>query len=302
MILTGQAGEVQCPLEQDYAVTSVSAQLYRPTDGAAMWTPAHTVTHPAWTQGAAVAAGARSLAVSTWSSSRVPKPGDVLVVDTGAVAERVEVESVSSLTVTLRDALIRAHTGASIRPAVARVPLSASDTATAGRAYRVRVTTTYTGQSDAEATEIRDLLFDAVAHVPRRTMTVERLRGAMPSAFSREAGSYRDDDGGWGELLDAAWTGVLEDVSRRARPDAIYSDADLEQATVQRALLIRAEDGTLYGEDVDRLAAVEHHERRYREALESALSSMSWVDVDEDAVPDDAEQQRSIRPRLSLVL
>lgn len=296
------AADVLLPLPSDLPVASATAVLYGP-DGAADWDPAHSVTHPAWALADEAPAGASSLAVSTWGAYRIPQPGEELTLSdattpAGNPTETIIVDRVSGTTLHVRDPLRLTWAASSVlQPRVLRVPLSASDTATAGRAYRLEATVTLDASVPAsERTHYLTELLDCVAHVPRCTLSLTNLRSLYPNLFGRLSGDLREESSGVEALRDRCFWLVVSDISAKVKPDHIYSDSDLEAPTVARMLLELARDGRLYPEDVDRTGVVEGAYGHYMRTMDATLSSIGWVDSDEDGVPDDGETQRSVLP------
>jgi len=302
------AADVLLPLPNDLPVASATAILYGP-DGDADWDPAETITHPAWALNAEAAADATSFVVTSWSTHRVPLPGEELTLSAAsspaaAPTESVVVDRVESTTVYLRDPLrLTWAASAVVQPRVMRVPLDTDDTATTGRTYRVEATVTlHSSVSANERTVYPSAIVDVVKHVPQCTLTLARLRDLYPNLFGRLSGDLSAESSDVEILRTRCWELVVNDVSRKIKPDHLYSDNDLEPPTVARMLLEMARDGRLYPEDTDRKGVVEDARGHYARTLSDALSSMGWVDVDEDQEPDDGETGQSALPRVILDL
>lgn len=302
------AAEALFALPNDWPVASVSAVLYGP-DGVADWDPAHTDAHPSWALASAAAAGDESLTVATgWGTGvRVPQAGDEMTLSIpttpGAgptetvIVDRVDVTT--PLKLYLRSPLRLAWAASSVlQPRVLRVALSAADTATTGRAYRVEAAVTLHATIPAAERTVypSPYLFDVVKHVPQCTLTVARLRESHPNLFGVLSGNLNDEQSNVEVLRDRAFGLVVADVARKIKPDFLYSDSDLEQPVIKRMMLLMAEDGRLYPEDTDRRAVVRDSRGEYQQAFDEALSSMGWIDLDDDQTPDESEQSRSLRP------
>lgn len=302
LVLQSTAAVVPCRLGIDEAPylppSAVTATVYD-ADGAEL-VAAASQTIGSWTLSGAHAAGARTITIASGWGTRPPQKGNTLLYAAAtspemAPRELVTIESVaSSTTATAREDRENAWTTAHrLYDTVQRVALTSTHTATLGRNLRVRLAVTLSGLPAAEAVRYVDTLFDVVAHLPRRPLSLSDFRARAGTIASDTRGRAASSEGGWDQRIDDAWSRVLDDVwGRGVWVDLLVADSQLCEALYWRTLLDAAHQAR-----PAEWSAEGWHEicaSSYKDAIRQAFDSIKWLDEDQDLVPDTAEQGRRI--------
>jgi len=182
--------------------------------------------------------------------------------------ERITVKSISGTTLTLvRPLRLAQASGATFQSTRCECAVTAGNSASTGRHYRIEITYTISAATRPKA--IVD--YDVVRYALQTFLTLEKLSGLDPLARRRLS------EGTWfPELRDQAWEMMLHEVAGQKDPGALVGAIDL---TVPHQYLVRAlieEPGGEQRKDQRELYA-----RRYTDELNRTLAAHA-VDDDQD--------------------
>ncbi len=296
-----RAATVEVPYLETARIATAVASFYRP-DGTAVFTALACVPD-SYELTAVAAERSRKVSLNMAALGAIRRNAELHLTKAGATPDRYPSESVVAVAMDDADLLLDKplvygwEVDDLLTPHAISVPLSAVQTATLGRNYRVSVDVTFMGST---AVHTKTVLADVVAHVPSCLLTVAKLRQRLPSTFSELAGNLDRDDSGFDTLIDVAFGLVLADVNRIVSPDFIVSDGDFVEPTFSMVRLLMAEDGRYLPQEIERRGLIDDMHAQYTRVLDTMMKNIGWLDRNQNMAVDDGEENAKLQRRVVL--
>lgn len=244
------------------------------------------------TLGAAAAAGAKTITVA--AATGIEFGGTYLLTNASGQREWIRAMGVSSLVVTLDEPLEYAHpitTTTLVGTGFYRT-LQAAEVDELVELYRARATYTVSSQQ-----YVMEVPFDVVLVPLQNPLTVEFVKQRHPGIMAMEGSTTRGTD-----FLDArtvAWDRVLKGIRGAGvepyqwRPALLKTPDDVEEWALAELDLQLHHDGVpVLPGDWQPETAMKELQDRVRVTRELALSSLEWMDANDD----DSREDDEIRP------